>query len=184
MTTNKRFKKEFKDVLVSMTVRGDMPSDMTTLDIDSVFAEVERNLSIYRTKADNAIKWIESLKTTREKQSKFRLGDSKSGFCCLGLGCKILGVSYEPFHTTSNTLKEVIGLHDTSGRAKNLYLETKPERYVPVKIKGKVFEVTSLVRANDIFDLSFRRIATMLIKNPYHFFKEEVAELVEEHFKK
>ena len=46
------------------------------------------------TKANNAMKWIDYLKTTGRKQGRDQLGDSKKGFCCLGIGCKVLGIGY------------------------------------------------------------------------------------------
>lgn len=40
--------------------------------------------------------WIEALESDKLPQGQGSLGDANVGFCCLGLGCYVLGVKYDP----------------------------------------------------------------------------------------
>ena len=111
----------------------------------------------------NAIKWIDKLRTTRMKQGKHRLGDSKNGRCCLGVGCEALGVKYSPDSSDSEELKMSVGLLSKIGR-------TVDETESP------------LVVLNDVRGFSFKEIAQVLIANPELRFTPAVAKGIKRHY--
>jgi len=113
------------------------------------------------SKSDNAIKWLEELKTTELKQAKYELGNEEFGFCCLGLGCKVLDIPYCESFAGNNELDEAVGFLNHSGRG-------------GTKI--------SPVDMNDDEGFDFKQIADQLIKYAETYFKPEVADKVKAHF--
>jgi len=51
------------------------------------------------TQEDRAVieRWRDDLRTTTAKQGKYRLGDGRSGYCCLGRLCVVSGEKFIPW---------------------------------------------------------------------------------------
>jgi hypothetical protein len=119
-------------------------------------------------KAENAIKWINGLLKTKDKQGKEQLGDSSSGYCCLGYGCKVLGLNYNPLQGTSKSFGESVGLLKASG-----YFG-----------ESKEFAVKNLTEINDELGYSFKKIAKFIKANANELFEDDVAKQIINHYQK
>lgn len=130
------------------------------------------------TKAKNAIKWIDGLSKTKSKQGTGELGDSKIGYCCLGYGCKVLDLPYDPSAADSKLFKDSVGLVNVDG-----YFDSfKADSSVTVKVKDEKHTCYSLVDLNDDVNISFRRISTIIKKNLGNLFTLDVAEKLTQHY--
>lgn len=118
------------------------------------------NISI-SDKAANAIIWINELLTTKDKQGVGSLGSDDIGYCCLGIGCKVLNIKIDPMDESSFNLKERVGLHTEDGEG-----ATDLDRVDP------------LVDLNDIKKYTFLEIGTILKQNPGAYFAAEVAKKI------
>ena len=118
-----------------------------------------------KNQTKNAIKWIDKLSTTRMKQGRLRLGGSKIGYCCLGVGCKVLGIEYRPEGVHSEKLKSEVGLRCLRGGG--------------LRYDG---ELSDLVALNDSRQLSFRKISTVIKNNLHELFIPEVAKELSQHY--
>jgi len=58
----------------------------------------------------NAELWIQYLEITKKSQRIGALGDDKTGFCCMGIGCVLLKIPYQEFEMFSNLFKSRVGL--------------------------------------------------------------------------
>jgi hypothetical protein len=116
--------------------------------------------------AKNAVLWINRLATTRVKQGVEELGDSESGYCCLGYGCKILNVPYNPSNVDSDNLADKIGLISSMG-----------EFDTPLKYDS-INEASMLTELNDEAKYSFRRISTVIKSRVGEIFEPKVAILI------
>ena len=125
-------------------------------------------------KAKNAIKWIDTLATTKLKQGKEQLGNEKSGFCCLGLGCHELDIPYDYDDGTNSDFMSSVGLKDKFGSFYN-----EDGLYTHLKVGTKVGD--SLVCVND-FGARFKSIAKFLKKKPEYVFEEKVAIKIKKHY--
>lgn len=126
--------------------------------------------------SDYAIKWIDKLQKTRMKQGMNRLGSSKLGYCCLGIGCQMFGVDFRDKQSISHAFKEKVGLLVVNGTTKNekgLYVRNK---------KGKMIMSNSLAGLNDK-EVSFNAISKLLKARPSLFFEYDIAEEINEHYK-
>jgi len=126
----------------------------------------------------NAIIWIDRLKTTKLKQGSRQLGDSKHGYCCLGYGCKILKVPFNPNHGTEPAFADKVGLDDDGGTFTGGGLRLNNRR--PTFVSS----VESLMELNDDAGYSFRKISTFIKKNVDVLFIKEVAEGINKHYTK
>lgn len=129
-------------------------------------------------KAANAIIWIDGLKTTKVKQGIGELGNSKNGYCCLGYGCKLLGINYEPTDGTDSDFSYRIGLSGEEGNFQNGVIHRLKRKHRPY-----LSQVGSLVELNDDINYSFRRISTFIKKNLEDLFEPSVAKLLIKHYK-
>jgi len=111
-----------------------------------------------------AIHWINALLTTEEKQATGMLGNSKNGYCCLGLGCKVLEVPYDEEDTDSSALRCKVTLRSNIGDPKD--------------------GLPALTTLNDECHFSFKEIAVRLITMPEQYFMPRVATRIKEHFTK
>jgi len=102
----------------------------------------------------DAITWLDRLLVTRFKQSRKVLGNKENGFCCLGLGCHILGIDYNPSTGTSSDLIRAVGIQT----------------------------VWEFIRLNDGRKYSFNQIAKQAIRNPDDFFLRDVARGITAHY--
>lgn len=118
-------------------------------------------------KIQNAITWIDGLKNTRVLQGRGELGDSETGYCCLGYGCKRLGIPYNKWDQVSEEFKFEVGLKDEEG----------------IFSGESVAYFNSLVGLNDDAEWSFRKISTFLKKRAKDVFIPEVAEGLIKHYK-
>ena len=125
-------------------------------------------------RAENAIKWIETLLKTRMKQGKGELGNSKRGYCCLGVGCKVLGVNYDPDEASDKDFSESVGLWDEEGRA----YDSEQDKPISAWVLGH----EALTALNDDVQFTFNQIAKRLISQTDEYFKPEVAKLIKKHF--
>ena len=119
-----------------------------------------------KTRSDNAIKWIEELYTTQEKQGRFSLGDSYGGFCCLGLGCYILDIDYHTYSSVNKDFTIEVGLLNDAG--------------IPLDYDSN--KMDSLVNLNDNERKSFKEIGVILKSNPHRYFKKDVAKNIKNYF--
>lgn len=123
-------------------------------------------------KVDGALLWIESLSQPEYPQNSEEavLGNLRWGFCCLGLGCFILGKEYDaanPF-PKKGVLEGLTGLLDYQGTCKR-----SEERKI---IFGK-YGACDLAGLNDS-GTSFSAISGILKKYPHSYFEPEVAEVI------
>lgn len=117
-------------------------------------------------KSENAIKWIEGLKSGKYKQAKYKLGDLDTGMCCWGLGCHLTNFDYIPEHTWNWVLYEKIGYKYNGGTFKS---------------NGEC-PYTDLVDLNDVGGYNFEEIGNLLIKYAHLNFDVEVACDINNHF--
>lgn len=117
-------------------------------------------------KVKNAITWIDGLKNTRLRQGKGELGDSKTGYCCLGYGCKRLKIPYDSLDEISEEFQFNVGLKDEEG----------------LFTGESISYFNSLVDLNDVAKWSFRKISTFLKKRAKDVFIPEVAEGLIKHY--
>jgi hypothetical protein len=119
------------------------------------------------TQSENAILWIEKLLTAKKdgiKQGKRKLGDKKSGYCCLGYGCAVTSTGFSSSKFDSKGLKKNTGL-----------------LYVDGLTKSKNYSFM-LVTLNDEKSWNFSQIAKRLQKYPHQYFIPKVAQSIKEHF--
>ena len=121
-------------------------------------------------KANNAIKWIDTLEKTRFKQSTRALGDKHSGFCCLGLGCYLMKIEYDPERSYNKEFQKTVGLSYKSGKLKNN--ESFDEYY------------NQLDKLNDVLNLSFNEISKEIKKHLKDLFIPNVSKILIEHYSK
>jgi hypothetical protein len=119
---------------------------------------------IIKEQASKAVLWINRLSTTRVKQGTGQLGDSSRGYCCLGYGCKILGIKFNSDDPDSSGFKEQVGMRSMSGGFDK-----------DITIDEHHNEATSLIDLNDDHGFSFRRISTVIKKKIDELFEEDVA---------
>lgn len=103
----------------------------------------------------NREKWLKELKSTTLPQGRGKLGDEIFGFCCLGLGCHILGVKYDRMAGASKEFKECVGLRHHLGKPKDFP------------------KFGALADLNDSNLLPFSVIAEHLRENMDQYFKED-----------
>lgn len=110
--------------------------------------------------AANAIKWIKELETTTARQGKGCLGNSITGFCCLGVANQVLelgALARDGGLGNQSSYKE-LGLLSGTGRAS--------------------LGSRSLATLNDHHDYTFKQIAEVLRKQTDHYFIQEVAAII------
>lgn len=124
--------------------------------------------------AQAALNWIEfmSLPESEQpyKQGKHQLGDVKTGFCCLGLECRIAERDFN-WDGTHHVEKVGVGLLSDYGSFDS---NASKEEKVWSSIGNK-----SLASLNDIKELSFQQIAAELKRDPHGYFEKEVADVIE-----
>lgn len=98
-------------------------------------------------------KWLQALETTTAKQGTKRLGDAARGFCCLGIGCEVLDIPYDPDEGMSMVFQKRVGLRFANG--------------LPVSHQP------SLARLNDHHMMPFAKIAAHLRAHMFEYFKTE-----------
>jgi len=114
--------------------------------------------------AKNAIKWIDELINGNRKQGKSALGNAEIGFCCLGVGCDVLNVEYNPEDGTSAELEFEVGLRDDEGRL----------------FGAEFYNESFLININDNTTAGFKRIGKFMLKHPEAVFLPEVAKKIKE----
>ena len=105
-------------------------------------------------KVANAIKWLDELATTELPQGQELLGNIYGGFCCLGVGCKLLELHYISSHGDDAEFNELAGIARTG-----FFIAQNDEGF------------------------SFARIAEEAIRNPRVSFELDVAEELAKHYK-
>lgn len=120
---------------------------------------------IIKEQASKAVLWINRLATTRVKQGTGQLGDRSNGYCCLGYGCKILGIEFNSDDPDSRGFMEQIGMRSVGGNF--------DEPIVDIGIHND--DATSLIDLNDDQGFSFRRISTVIKKKIDELFEEDVS---------
>lgn len=116
-------------------------------------------------KIKNAILWLTALKSGDYKQQIGRLGDVADGFCCWGLGCFLMKLSFDSSDNWSNDLYLYLGFEDR----------------VPT-IHPPIVGFNNLADFNDVLKLSFKDIAEHLIIYAKHNFILDVADGIVQHF--
>tara|TARA_R110000803_G_scaffold154286_2_gene219078 strand:- start:60 stop:476 length:417 start_codon:yes stop_codon:yes gene_type:complete len=120
---------------------------------------------IIKEKASKAVLWINRLATTRVKQGTGQLGDRSNGYCCLGYGCKILGIYFDSHDPDSRGFMEQVGMMSLGGNFDNPMVELDENNN----------DATSLIDLNDDHGFSFRRISTVIKKKVDEIFEQDVA---------
>ncbi|MDC7249160.1 MAG: hypothetical protein PQJ49_04500 [Sphaerochaetaceae bacterium] len=128
-------------------------------------------------RVENAIRWIDGLKKTRVKQGQGELGDSKSGYCCLGYGCMRNKVPYDPREEYSNEFQKSVGLKTYAGEFSDVYTLGGIDDW------GDPIEADSLAELNDDHKLSFKEISGIIISQADLLFIGEVAKGIKRHYK-
>ena len=123
-------------------------------------------------KAENAVKWINTLLTTELNQGRGALGDVESGFCCLGVGCYTLSINYDKYDGTDPDFSDTVGLLNEFGNPTSAGISNDT---------CTNFD-DALVSLNDLHGKTFRQIGYTLIEKPYKYFSEEIADQIEEYF--
>ncbi len=133
--------------------------------------EVRMNEITNEQKAKNAIKWIENLPNYKQAKRGNRgsLGNECDGYCCLGAGCEILEIPFDPLDINSDCFKKAVGLKHKDG---DLNTDRENEFY------GERY----LVRVNDNTNAGFKRISKLLKKHTDWMFENEVAKIITKHF--
>lgn len=116
----------------------------------------------------NAIKWIDGLISTEVKQGIGALGNDSYGFCCLGFGCNLLGVKYDPTAGNSVEFATEVGLKTVVGTFEKTVINE--------------ITVSSLAQLNDLAGYSFKEIAAFIISELGDLFEPEVAKGLFEHY--
>lgn len=98
--------------------------------------------------------WLQALETTNAKQGVTQLGDAKHGFCCLGIGCDVLGIPYHAMQGTSPVFAQRVGLRTESGGP----------------LEGE--ELGILTEMNDSKDYNFAEIAAHIRAHMDQYFVE------------
>lgn len=127
-----------------------------------------KEVTIHRQQANNAIQWIEVLRTNTYKHGKGCLGDDKYGFCCLGVVCKILGIIFHCYNKTSNEVCRLTGLIHPNGA----FVNEKNYR-----------GASSLTVINDTMNSPFTKIARLMRTSPEWMFTPKVADLIKQHYR-
>jgi hypothetical protein len=128
---------------------------------------------IIKEKASKAVLWINRLSTTRVKQGTGQLGDRSNGYCCLGYGCKILGIEFDSHDADSRDFMEQVGMMSVAGNF--------DEPMVGLDENNN--DATSLIDLNDDQGFSFRRISTVIKKKVDEIFEKDVALEIHEFLK-
>lgn len=102
--------------------------------------------------AMNRLIWSAALRSGQFKQTKEKLGDLEQGMCCLGVGCHVLGVEYNP--------EDAFPPKEFCDKVGLLVLAEHD-----VEINGE-FDGGSLVHLNDVDELSFPEISLVIETNP------------------
>jgi len=115
---------------------------------------------------ENAIKWIEALLSGEYKRGKGALGNKTIGFCCWGLGCYVVGKTYDPIDIWDDGFYKWVGFNNMKG-------------YIAPQFYGR----DKLARVNDFTNAGFKRIGKYLIKHSATNFEPHVSEGIQKHFK-
>lgn len=110
--------------------------------------------------ARNAIKWANELIHGDREHGVGQLGDKTYGFCCLGVGCDLLGVDYDAGDGNSKEFSDQVGLLNPFGKFVD---------------KFTFFNESGLAYVNDQTNAGFKRIGKFLLSHPEKVFKPEVA---------
>jgi len=123
-----------------------------------------------KQRADNAIKWIDSLPDYKQanKISRKKLGNSFIGFCCLGAGCDTLGIHFKAQDAYNFDLVYKTGLINEHGKF----------------FSGSYYKKSSLAMINDTTNAGFSRISTLMKRKPQLMFETEVAILIKGYYKR
>lgn len=99
--------------------------------------------------------WLKRLKTTRMKKGVNHLGNHEIGHCCLGVGCRVFGLDYNPGDSSNYNFIKMVGI-----RAHN---------------NINIFYINDIQCA---YDKSFVNVRKKLIHQAEDIFKPEVAKAV------
>lgn len=133
--------------------------------------------SFTKRRINSAIAWIDALKANEYKQGIGKLGDAESGYCCLGVGCLVAGVSCLPQNkVASEAMRDKTGLRNETGVLKRL------APAFDVSVGQGCAPLRALTMLNDIARLPFSEIAEHMIARADDLFEEDVAEGITAHY--
>lgn len=96
--------------------------------------------------------WLNDLVTTKEKQGKSRLGNSKIGYCCLGRECVVNKRQYASFDPYASLIFD--GPHSIEPTRSDVWEdESSPGEYMQIR---EIFAT-----ANDDYKMTFKEIALL-----------------------
>ena len=123
---------------------------------------------------ENAVKWIDALKSGEYRKTTCQLGKEDGAgnwsYCCLGVGCKVLGLHTSMLQAVSFELKDSVGLNYANGNFRTL--------------QGFSDSLTLLNDTEFSKDKGFENMVPYIIDNIDTLFRDEVAKLLKEHYKK
>lgn len=116
--------------------------------------------------AVNAITWLEALLSGKYKQGKSKMGNEVIGFCCWGLGCKVVGVESSFSQLWNDDFYNHVGFWEQNGH-----------------LKAEFYGKSNLAEINDNTKAGFKRIAKFLIRTADLHFNEYVANEITARFR-
>lgn len=125
-----------------------------------------------KIQSDNAIKWLEALLSGEYLQGKGVLGNEEMGYCCWGVGCKILDLQFDEIEEWNDTLYLNIG-----------FLSGEKLGGIDPVVDYEGVTYDDLASLNDEACFSFEKIADYLIQNCKTNFIPGVAKAITKHFK-
>lgn len=136
-----------------------------------------------KQQAANAMKWIDTLAFKNYKQGQGVLGNKKVGYCCWGVGCKVMKLDYEPHEEWDGRLYDLIGIpkdFDFSSETKNDYFH---DHFMSLndELQWKFPRIAAfiLIHAHKIFDPTVAKIVRKELKD-----SEKLTALVDKHIEK
>jgi len=125
-------------------------------------------MNTVQSQIEKAILWLAGLAVTDLPQGRKKLGNMDTGFCCLGFGCFLLGIPYDPKEGVSYDLPYFIGMKSNNP---NIYSD---------QYGGEI----CIAELNDTEKLSFKEIREVIIDNLDDVFAPKVAAGLKDHYMK
>ena len=130
----------------------------------------------YKKQAENAILWINRLPYYKKTTGK--LGDGDGKYCCLGVGCRVMGIAPDWENGNEPKLVDLLGLNDADGSLLGL-------NDAELRELGMYYLDRDITVVNDSIyrgDSGFKNVRKFIIDHIDNLFVPPVAKLVSKHF--
>lgn len=118
--------------------------------------------------AENAVKWLNALKSGRYKKTVGILGDD-TGYCCLGVGCKVMKLENVDYSFgTDDRLVQLIGLRSDSGGFDRKITIGERDTYNLTGVNDDIFPK----------DKNFKNVHQFIVDNIRRVFRPAVAKVL------